>query len=435
MTTYGERGAAGPRPAVFVPEPAARRSFRFRNRGGPAIAPRVAMPRMLLVSVLCALPALAAAQETRAGAIAVEQADKAARLAPHTPHWAETMLASVRQGLIDEPEGFYPYFASVYSGGGFTLGGGYRVFTGDRTHWSTAGLYSVKGYKLIEATVTSPGHLSGTLDLRGGTSWRDATQVAYHGLGIDSSEDRGTAYRMQQTIVGGSATVRPQRWLRFTGAVAYEDYTIKPPTGSLTAVEDTFTPATAPGLGVDPAYVHTAVSAAVDTRPGADYARHGGLYQISRHHYADRDDVYSFDRLDAEVVQHIPILRENWVISLRGRLETTLDADDQVPYFLLPSLGSGSTLRGYSSWRFRVRHAALLSGEWRWIPNRMALDMALFYDTGMVAPELDKIALGSFVSNFGVGVRFHTPVKTPLRVELAKGSEGVRVVFSASSAF
>ena len=161
-----------------------------------------------------------------------------------------------------------------------------------------------------------------------------------------------------------------------------------------------------------------------------------GCTESAHHHYADRDSTYSFDRLDAEVVQHIPILRENWVISMRGRLETTLGDDDQVPYFLLPSLGSGSTLRGYSSWRFRDRHALLLSGEWRWIPNRMALDMAFFYDTGMVAPRLDAIALDSRSSATSASVvRFHAPARTPLRVEFAKGSEGLRLVFAASAAF
>ena len=69
------------------------------------------------------------------------------------------------------------------------------------------------------------------------------------------------------------------------------------------------------------------------------------------------DDTYSFDRLDAEIVQHIPILRENWVISLHGLLQTTLDDDDTVPYFLLPSLGSGSTLRGYSAGAFAIATA------------------------------------------------------------------------------
>ncbi len=141
---------------------------------------------------------------------------------------------------------------------------------------------------------------------------------------------------------------------------------------------------------------------------------------MTRHDYADRDATYSFSRLDVEAVQHIPILRENWVISLRGRLESTLGDDDQVPYFLLPSLGSGSTLRGYSSWRFRDRHAVLASAEWRWIPNRMALDLALFADTGMVAPRFDALTTRAFVSDYGMGVRFHAPARTPLRVELAQ---------------
>ena len=65
----------------------------------------------------------------------------------------------------------------------------------------------------------------------------------------------------------------------------------------------------------------------------------------------------------------------------------------------------------------------------------MALDMAFFYDTGMVAPRLDAIALSSFVSDFGVGIRFHAPARTPLRVEFAKGSEGLQLVFAASAAF
>jgi hemolysin activation/secretion protein len=106
-----------------------------------------------------------------------------------------------------------------------------------------------------------------------------------------------------------------------------------------------------------------------------------------------------------------------------------------VPYYLLPSLGSGSTLRGYSSWRFRDRHAVLTSAEFRWIASRLALDMAFFYDAGMVAPRFNQLTLGSFVSNVGIGARFHGPVSTPLRIELARGQEGMRLVFAASAAF
>ena len=97
-------------------------------------------------SCACSLaPAFAFAQDTREAEIAALQREKAAHLAPHRPHWAEELLLQARQTLVEQPSGFYPYFASVYSGGGFTLGEGYRHYTGDRTHWSIAGLYSIKG--------------------------------------------------------------------------------------------------------------------------------------------------------------------------------------------------------------------------------------------------------------------------------------------------
>jgi hypothetical protein len=390
---------------------------------------------LLVACALLVMPALAVAQETRRASVEAAQADKAAHLAPYQPHWSENLLQSVRQTLVEQPAGFYPYFDSVYNGGGFTLGGGYRAFTGDRTQLTVSGLYSLTGYKLVEAGAASPGHFHDRLDVRGSVLWRDATQVRFHGLGIDSAGDVNTGFRMQQAVIGGDVAARPHRWVRLGAATAYEGYTLKDPTGALDPIDQAFTPDAVPGLGISPTYVHTSVSAAVDWRPAADYARRGGLYRVARHRYADADDRYSFERLDAEVVQHIPVLRENWVFSVRGRLESTLDDADDVPYFLLPSLGSGSTLRGYGSFRFRDRHAVLLSGEWRWIPNRMALDMALFYDTGMVAPRLDAIALHSFVSDVGVGIRFHTPARTPLRVEVAKGAEGLRLVFAASSAF
>ena len=63
--------------------------------------------------------------------------------------------------------------------------------------------------------------------------------------------------------------------------------------------------------------------------------------------FADPDDTSLSAVSTASSFSTLPILRENWVISLRGRVQTTLDDDDKVPYFLLPQLGSGRTLRGY----------------------------------------------------------------------------------------
>ena len=386
------------------------------------------------MALLLAVTAVAAAQDSRAAMIAAQQADKAKRLQPYVPNRAEEVLIKLKREFLEQPSGLYPYFGSVYSGGGFTLGAGYRQFYADRSHVDLKGMYSLKGYKFLELSSDSWGHADDRLDLHARVGWRDATQIAFHGIGNSSPEEQ-TNFRMKQTYFGGDAVARPGGFTVFGAGIAFEDYSLESGTGASPSIEEVFTPETAPGLGEDPAYLHTFVSGGIDRRPSAGYARRGGLYEVRYHNYADRDDTYSFDRLDAEVVQHIPILRENWVFSLHGALQTTLDDDDAVPFFLLPSLGSGSTLRGYSSWRFRDRHSILMSAEWRWIPNRLALDMALFYDTGKVTPRFDDISWKGLKSDYGIGIRFHGPLATPLRVELARSKEGTRLVFAGSAAF
>jgi outer membrane protein assembly factor BamA len=123
------------------------------------------------------------------------------------------------------------------------------------------------------------------------------------------------------------------------------------------------------------------------------------------------------------------------VLSFHGRVETTsLKDDQQIPFFMLPALGGGSSLRGFSSWRFRDRHSLLLQAEWRVIVNRF-MDMALFYDTGKVAGRWGDIDLDGLQSDFGLGFRLHGALATPLRVELAKSGEGLVIVFGSSAAF
>lgn len=376
----------------------------------------------------------ASAQDTREAVWAAEQSRKAAELKPYEPTAAEVWFTKLKREFVDDPSGFYPYFASVYSGGGFTLGAGYRQFYGDRTHWDVKGLYSLKNYKFLEASTDSWGHAEGRVDLHGRVGWRDATQVAFYGIGIDSPNEQ-SSFRMKQFYAAGDVQARLRRFFVAGAGFGYEDYTLEEGSGSFPSIEENFTPETAPGLGQNPSYAHSAFSGGIDWRPAAGYARRGGLYEITYHNFADLDGDLDFDRIDGEIVQHLPILRENWVISLHGRVQTTLDDSDAVPYFLLPSLGSGSTLRAYPSWRFRDRHSLLMSGEFRWIPNRMGLDMALFYDTGKVTPRWDDLSLSGLKSNVGIGIRFHSPFATPLRIELAKGSEGFNLVFAGSAAF
>jgi hypothetical protein len=81
---------------------------------------------VLLPAYLQARPA--AAQDTRSATIAAAQAEKAKQLRVYEPNALERRLLMIEREFLVDPSGFYPYFGSVYSGGGFTLGAGYRRF-------------------------------------------------------------------------------------------------------------------------------------------------------------------------------------------------------------------------------------------------------------------------------------------------------------------
>ncbi len=387
----------------------------------------------ILIGGLLAAPANA--QETRAGEIAQTQEEKAAEAKPYQPSAVEKFLTDLEESFVSPPSGFFPYFGSVYPGGGFTLGAGYRHFYSREAVWEVKGLYSIKNYKQIEVGTRTPWHGGGRwiAGLRGG--YRDAPQIGFYGIGADSSRGDRANFRIKQGYAIGTLGVRPTWWTRLEGEAAYEDFKNEGGSGRAPSIETVFDDVTAPGLFADPKYIHSSGTAAIDWRTSPDYSRKGGYYGVTLHDYADRDDTFSFRRVDGEVIQHLPILRETWVISVRGRMQSTLDDDDVVPYFLLPYVGSGSTLRGYPTGRFRDRHALLTSAEFRWVPSRLALDMAIFFDAGKVASRRSDLDFNDLKTDWGIGARFHGPTATPIRLEVARGSEGWRLVISSGAAF
>jgi outer membrane translocation and assembly module TamA len=61
--------------------------------------------------------------------------------------------------------------------------------------------------------------------------------------------------------------------------------------------------------------------------------------------------------------------------------------------------------------------------------------MAVFYDAGKVTSRRQDLDFDGLKTSVGVGIRFHSPMATPLRIELAKGREGPHLVFAGSAAF
>jgi outer membrane translocation and assembly module TamA len=61
--------------------------------------------------------------------------------------------------------------------------------------------------------------------------------------------------------------------------------------------------------------------------------------------------------------------------------------------------------------------------------------MALFMDAGQVAADRRDFRTGDFETAWGIGARFHGPNFNALRIEAARGREGLRLIFAGSQAF
>jgi hypothetical protein len=379
----------------------------------------------------------APAPDTRAAAIVAQQQQKATQLHPYEPNKAEIWVKKLEEQFLTGALHWHPFFTSAYAGGGFTLGAGYLARVSSYNTMDFRGSWTPSGYLRAETEFLAPRLFDrrGKLSLIGG--WRKATQVGFYGFGTaETSADDRVNYSFTQPYASATLDFRPTRGvLVLIAGLDYSQWDQGPGEGTQPSVDDVYTPDELPGLGEKVTYLHALGTAAIDWRTSEGYSRRGGFYGVTFNTYADPDDRYSFKRVDYEVIQHIPVLRDAWVLSLHGRVETTSTGDgSEVPFFMLPALGGGSSLRGYASWRFRDANSLLLQAEWRVIVNNF-FETALFYDAGKVEARAQDLDLDGLKSDFGIGFRMHGPAATPVRIELAKGNEGIALVFAASASF
>ena len=85
--------------------------------------------------------------------------------------------------------------------------------------------------------------------------------------------------------------------------------------------------------------------------------------------------------------------------------------------------------------RFRDRSMLLLQAEYRF-EILTALDGAVFYDAGQVAPNRSALSLRDFERDYGVGLRIGTDLGVFIRLDIAFGSsEGTKTWLRYSHAF
>jgi outer membrane protein assembly factor BamA len=151
------------------------------------------------------------------------------------------------------------------------------------------------------------------------------------------------------------------------------------------------------------------------------------VYRAAFANYADQSAaMFSFRRYEAEAAQFVPLADRRIVLAVHGWMTATdTDPGQTVPFYLMPSLGGGNTLRAYTDFRFHDRNLLVVNAE-----SRVALfshvDLAAFVDAGNVAARVADLNLDERA--YGFGVRLHTGRATLARLDVAHGADGWRVV-------
>ena len=375
------------------------------------------------VAVVFSMSSPGFAQETREGRLAAERAAKAQTLRPYEPSPLERRLERV-DGLMSTERPVYAFMGSVFEGGGFALGPGYRARLGDSGTFNAHAAWSIRNFKEADAELRKPLGGNGRVRVALRTNWLDAPGVAFYGVGSDSRKEDRTGFLYRSMTVGGSAMFQATKRISVGTSIDAIGFETEP-VGNYFAQDP-----------ISPNYRKTSVFAAYDSRTAPQYSRRGGLYRVEWSDYRQTNTgSHSFSRMDAEVQQFVPLLRENWVLAFRALASTTdADSGSDVPYFMMPELGGSHMLRGYSSWRFRDRNRMLMTAEYRWTAGPF-VDMALFFDAGKVAARRADLNFDKLNTSHGIGMSFHTANSTIMRVEFARSREGQSLLLSFSPSF
>jgi hypothetical protein len=398
---------------------------------------------VVFLVVAAAAPARAQAPASRAEWLRQQRAEKARHLHPYKAPGIERAVLKIENEylprLVAPRTGFYPRFGSITPGGGFALGPGYRVhnlFDG-RAELFTSAAMSLKRYWVVESLLTMQRLAGGRAFADVRLKYTDFPEEDFFGVGPDSALADRANFGLQQVTAIVDAGWRPTPWMRVGGTFEY----FNPDMGRgsddrLPDVSDTFDETTAPGLTRQPAFVRVGGFAAVDYAKPFN-ARRGGRYLVGVNRYIDTGaGAYTFNRLDFDLQQYVPAFNERRVFVFRTLGSFADPADDAtVPFYLMLPLGGDHTLRGVRQFRFRDRSLLLLQAEYRF-EILTALDGAIFYDTGQVAPSRSALSLRDFERDYGVGLRVGTNLGVFIRFDVAFGSsEGTKTWLRFSHVF
>jgi outer membrane protein assembly factor BamA len=358
----------------------------------------------------------------------------------------EKALVPRTKALLTSDDGLVALYPTVSLGGRSGLGGELKFFNKR---------FLKKGNKLsLQASYTTNRHQNHYiryqipemigpffLDARGG--YQVTANEDFFGIGNDSSRDDRTNFRHEE--LGGCLTVGAAltRWFRMRLHADYTDHVIEDGEGISDSTLDRFNSETVPGLE-GAALLCLGGSIAFDTRDNDFSPSRGGLVEFATTVFNQVDgDEYGFTRYALKLSHYLTLFRIGRVLAvqLTGEINTRLTDDRTTPFFERADLGGSTSLRGYSTGRFRGKDLILLNVEYRYPiwdsgrDRRGAMDAVIFTDVGRVFSDLKEDTFRDYKISYGFGIRARTIDGFLFRAEIARSTEETNLMLKFEPIF
>jgi len=409
-----------------------------------SVAPAVAV---IILFLLCCTPAIAqssagdpAPQPSPVPSTVESKSDPAPDASGQATDQPPAVVRKVRNYIENSPivqrlkgDGIYPRIGGLSPGSGLAGGAGYRRHL-DWAFVDVSAAVSTKAYRGIDATL---GWVNTKyFDVATKLTFRNNTQDDFYGLGIDTTDATRVDYGIRSTDFSTRAAAHVTSWMRIGADVGYYIPAVRHGRDdNLRTIGSIFTDVTAPGLAQQPHFVHDSVFAEVDSRDAHGFPRRGGFYRAAYSLWNDRTlEQYDFRRIDI-VGSHFVSVAPNDVVALRLALGYANNRPgDRVPFYLMPYVGGGDTVRSFREFRFRDENAGVFNVEFRHKVHSM-VHLAGFVDFGKVAHDWQDINPTNMRHAYGFGVRGGPDEMTYVRLDIARGDEGTRVFLKFTPAF
>ena len=362
-----------------------------------------------------------------------EQQEKAKKLKPYAPNKAEVLGQEGRGAVPHRQPALAPVLPERLPAAGSRSGRATSRHVGGYNTLDVRGSYTLSGYKRIEAEFLAPRLFDrrGTLSRHRRLARGDAGRLLRH-RHRQHVERRPRQLRLPAAVRVGAPRACGRRGgcCSWPAASSTPQWDQRSGAGLRAVGRGGLHARDAAGLGAKVTYLHTQGTAAFDWRTSPGYSGSGGYYGVTLHDFADHDDAYRFRQVDYEAIQHIPLFRDAWVLSLHGRVETTYVADDEG----CPSSCCRRSAAARACAASRAGASAIATACCC-RPSGACSSTTSSTPRSSTTPARSPPAGRTSTSracktDYGIGFRLHGPLATPLRIELAKSNEGLALVFS-----